>query len=106
MWPVLEIWARIPLFVLLLEEPSQEAVERLRKEYHPDRIYSVSDTAILVSTSDSPHEIAAASGIKGDSRIDGASGIVMRLGIGYSGYADKSLWKWMNVLRHKRVRLD
>ena len=80
------------VFAVLLDEPSQNAVQRLNDAY-PENTYQVTDTSFLVRTSDLAEDIAVSAGIKGSDRI--ASGVVFKLNRAYAGYSSRALWEWL-----------
>ena len=79
------------VFAVLLDQPSQDAVQRLNDAY-PENTYQVTDTSLLVRTSDLAEDIAVSAGIKGD-RI--APGVVFKLNGSYAGYSSRALWEWL-----------
>ena len=82
-------------YLLVLENRSESAVERAESAYTEQDTYQINDMAILIRTKDSPLDVAHSCGIRGENRVEGASGVVYRIPRGWAGYADKELWKWM-----------
>lgn len=83
------------MHAIVLSVPNNGVVERIR-EKHP-RHYQVNPTVYLVRTDEISERIATEIGLKGETRVEGATGAVFKLNGAYSGYAAKSLWEWMNA---------
>ncbi len=81
------------VYAVLLEEPSSESFERLRKTY-ADNFYEMTPTSGFVRTDALTRTIAEKAGIK-DEQEQIASGVVFRLNKAYSGFADRALWEWL-----------
>ncbi len=81
------------LFVIVLEKPNSE-VANLIKERYPE-CYEFSDTVFLISQDSLTETIAQEVKIKGDDRIEAATGAVFKLNGAYAGYASRSLWEWL-----------
>ena len=80
------------IFAVLLEEHSEKAVQRIKKAY-PDAYYEVSPTAFLVQYEGVTRDIVRTIGMQKENNI--ASGIVLKMGRAYTGYADATLWEWL-----------
>ena len=87
------------IFAIVLPKTNQEVIKRIKDNY-PDRYYEVSDTFFLISTDSLTNSIAEAIGIKGEKRIEKASGIVFKLNGAYSGWASRSLWEWLEKIEN------
>ena len=48
-----------------------------------------------MQTRELTQEVAVRAGIKGEDRIEDASGVVFRLNGAYAGFAARSLWEWL-----------
>ena len=79
--------------VLLRRNPT--VAERTRRHY-PDS-YKYTDRFFLVrgDIDDLASTIAAKVGLKGNERVPDASGVVLKLNQGYSGYTKPDLWEWL-----------
>ena len=80
------------VFAVVLDEPNDDAVRRLRDAYGND-FHPLNDTTALVRAEALSETIAVAAGIKGRDRI--AGGVVFRLNRFYAGYTRRSVWKWL-----------
>ncbi len=91
------------VFAVALDEANPEVEGRIQQSY-PD-YYRINDTAFLVQGDTIPETIAIAIGIKGEDRIDGAGGVVIRLyEFSYSGYSRRALWDWFNKVEEAHGR--
>lgn len=81
------------VYAVLLEEPSPESFDRLRKTY-ADNFYEMTPTSGLVRTDALTKTIAEKAGIRGEEQQT-TSGVVFRLNKAYSGFADGALWEWL-----------
>lgn len=83
----------MPIHIVLLTQPNDEVVARIRKAY-PD-LHQVTATCFLVQSKQITQDIAIKIGLKGEARVEGAVGVVFRLNGAYSGYAARALWEWL-----------
>ena len=85
------------LFVIVLDEDGIRATDpvrdRLRNRF--DDTYEISPFAFLVSSKELTKDVAATAGIRGDDRIEGATGAVFRLD-SYSGFTNRAMWEWIS----------
>ena len=58
-------------------------------------IFQLSPTFAVVSSSGVSGSVAEGVGIKGENKVEGASGVVFKLSSAYSGYTVSSLWEWL-----------
>lgn len=82
------------VFAVVLDEANDGVAERVREAYPDPNNYPMSDTVFLVTADALTKTVATAVGLKGESRVAGAQGVVFRLG-SYSGYTDRTLWDWL-----------
>ena len=86
------------IYLIVLLEANEAVRDRIQAEY-PDA-YQYNETAYLV-TDASPitENVATGIGIKGEGRIEGSSGFVVKLGDApsYSGYTNRALWDWLSA---------
>ena len=84
------------LFAIVLNEPNREVDGRIAEVY-PKR-FKYTDTCYLVAFDEQviTEDIAEKVGLKGEDRIEDASGVVFKLNSAYSGYTKKTLWEWLN----------
>ena len=89
------------LFAIVLNEPNREVDERIAKAY--PRRFKYTDTCYLVAFDESviTEDIAEGTGLKGEDRIENASGVVFKLNAAYSGYTKKTLWEWLNSVEEE-----
>lgn len=82
------------LFIVIVDEAGSRkaAYEKLKRSF--DTAFMHRDAAILVAAQKAvSQEVAEAAGIgDGDDEV---SGVVFRLGDGYSGYTARHLWEWL-----------
>lgn len=83
----------MPIHIVLLTQPNQGVVRRIRQAY-PSH-HQVTDSCYLVQSPQITQDVAVKVGIKGQDRVDGASGVVFKLNGAYSGYAPRALWEWL-----------
>ena len=83
------------VYIVALAHPNEELRMRIRESYPSSFEYNpmfhlVSDDNLL------SEDIANLIGIKGDLRIEDASGVIIRLtDFSYSGHTKPSLWEWL-----------
>lgn len=88
------------VFAVVLRESNSEVTERLKEAY--PGFYKLNETFFLVEGSSLAETVAESVGIKGDDRIESASGVVFRLNnIAYSGFTVRSLWDWLQMTEEK-----
>lgn len=80
--------------MIVLTKPNDAVVSRIQEVY-PDN-YQITQTCYLVQSKNITQKIATTVGIKGEDRIDNASGAVFKLNGAYSGFASRSLWEWLD----------
>ena len=82
-------------FVIILDADGEQVTEhvkdRLQQKFKT--FYEYTETVFMVSGDVLTEHVANSAGLKGSERIDGATGVVFRVG-GYSGYTNQSLWEW------------
>ncbi len=81
------------VFAIALKEPNNEVIEKVKENY-PEH-YPLNETFILISSDELTENVAMQIGLKGDNRIEDASGAVFSLRSNYSGYTSRSLWEWL-----------
>ena len=82
-----------------LKEPNDGVTSRAKRNY--PQHYAISDNVFLVQQDTIANNVAIAAGIKGENRIQEASGIVFKLNGIYSGFASRSLWDWLRNAEEK-----
>ena len=89
------------LFTIILNEPNNEVAERIKTAY--PKVFKYTDTCYLVAFDETviTENIAEEVGLKGDDRIQEASGVVFKLNSAYSGYTKKTLWEWLNSVEEE-----
>ena len=80
--------------MIVLSRPNDVVASRIQETY-PDN-YEITQTCCLVQSKDITQKIAVTVGIKGENRIDNATGAVFRLNGAYSGFASRALWEWLD----------
>lgn len=82
------------IFAIVLHEANSEVAERIETEYPNNFKYT--DTFYLVESNSIAATVASNIGLKGDDRIEDASGVVFKLNHAFSGYTKRSLWDWLS----------
>ena len=85
------------IHAIVLTEPNTEVETRIRDKYTGREFYKLNDTFYMVRSDGISEEVAVNVGIKGDDRIESATGAVFKLNGAYAGYAQKSLWEWLSI---------
>lgn len=80
--------------MIVLSRQNDAVVSRIQEAYQDN--YEITQTCYLVLSKDITQKIATTVGIKGEDRIDDASGAVFKLNGAYSGYAPRALWEWLD----------
>ena len=86
------------LFGIVLLKKHKELAERIEVEYPNSNHYKVSDSYYLVHADSLSDHVATQIGVKGDDKVEGASGVVFKLNGAYSGWAPRSLWEWLEIV--------
>lgn len=81
------------IYAIVLKQSNHEVSKRIQDVY-PDS-YPLTDTFFLVQSKGIAKTVAISIGIKGDDKIESASGAVFKLNHSYSGYTDRALWDWL-----------
>ena len=84
-------------YAIVLVRPNPTVAERVRQHY--PGAYAYTDTFFLVhgAIDDLASTIATKVGLKpGDDQAADASGVVLKLTHGYSGYTKPDLWDWLS----------
>ncbi|MCY3955354.1 MAG: hypothetical protein OXF47_05110 [Nitrospira sp.] len=89
------------LFAIVLNEPNDGVAERITTAY--SKRFKYTDTCYLVAFDEAiiTEDIAEEVGLKGEDRIEDASGVVFKLNSAYSGYTKKTLWEWLNSIEEE-----
>lgn len=82
------------IYAIVLTETTDEIVSRIQKKF-PHCYQLMDKTVFLLRSEDVSGNVATSIGLKGDEQIDEAAGAVLKLNGAYSGYADASLWEWL-----------
>ena len=82
-------------FAVILNEPNDEVVARLKEAYpEPDHL-ELNRTVYLLAGDLLIENVIERLGFKGEHAIDDAVGIVLRLNGTYSGRNYRSVWDWL-----------
>ena len=82
------------IFAVILTQENEEITKKIEKAYPTSR--QLNDFVYLVEGDCLAEDVAIASGIKGDSQVKDASGIVFKLNGAYSGFAPRTIWEWLS----------
>ncbi|MGI9250233.1 MAG: hypothetical protein ACR2PR_03430 [Pseudohongiellaceae bacterium] len=75
--------------------PGAEIIKNIKKRYPTH--YPVGNNNYLVRSKEVAAQVANNVGLKGDDKVDDATGVVFKLNTTYSGYESSSLWDWMEL---------
>lgn len=82
------------VFVVVLQEEEHRVQEKI--EEHFSNYLQYTDTFFLLESDKLTEDVAVAIGIKGEKRIAGVSGWVIKLNdFNYAGYTSRTLWEWL-----------
>jgi len=85
------------IFAVVLRTPNSEVWERLTEAYPNSNHFVLNSTFALISGGDVSENVAQNVGIKGEDRVESASGVVFRMSSAYSGFTTASLWEWLGL---------
>ncbi len=83
------------VFAIVLLNPNESVKERIIEHYPGS--YEYNDTFFLLRVP-SPilsQQVAEAVGLKGDDKVEEASGFVIQQRSAYSGHTRRDLWEWL-----------
>ena len=88
-------------FVVVLDEDGKATSAKVEKRLKNtvSSLYRLTPSVFVAATDLLSSELAAAAGLKGDNRLDGATGVVFRID-NYSGYTDGAMWEWMEKVEN------
>ena len=90
----------MPVYAIALLEPNAAVTCQIRKNY--PEFYEYNPTLFLVETDTLAENVATSVGIKGENRVQDASGFVIKLEVfSYSGYTSRSLWEWLREVEKR-----
>lgn len=82
------------IYAIILIEPNAEVKQQIAEQF--PGYYEYSPTFFLVEGEGLAEQIATAAKIKGENRIESASGFVLKLeSFSYSGFTARALWEWL-----------
>ncbi len=81
------------LHVVVFTKEAEKGMALLKKRYEKNA-YKIKDGVVLVASNDLSSEIADYSSISKE-KDDGVRGAVFKLNGSYAGYAQGSLWEWL-----------
>ncbi len=85
------------VFAIVLQEANTHVHLNIQEKFQD--FYRYTDTFYLVLSDALADEVAQQAGIKGDGRVDNASGFVIRLNkFSYAGHTLRTLWEWLEEL--------
>ncbi len=88
------------VFAVVLIEPNADVTRRIVGKFPGYLEYT--PTFFLLESDLLAEAVAASVGIKGDDRIEEASGFVIKLEeFSYSGYTSRTLWEWLRKAEKK-----
>ena len=90
-------------FAVILNEPNEQVVARLKETYpEPDHLEN-SPTAYLVVGDLLVDALTTRLGFSDDDAIEGAVGVVFRLSGTYGGRTYRSIWDWLARAEEKQL---
>ena len=81
------------LFMIIIDEPSDDVGARIKKVYAESYPYHSANGVYIVRSEDTTGTICEKIGIKGDDKD--ISGAVFKLNSAYSGHTKGDLWEWL-----------
>ena len=87
------------VFVVVLTQKNDEVVTRLKESY-PNAL-QLNEKAFLIQSDLITEAIAASVGLRSETHIEEASGVVLKLTLDYSGYGNRSLGEWLRQAEEK-----
>ena len=89
------------IFAIVLLDSHQKVKGQIADRFPGSFAYS--DTFFLVEADKLSEDVAIAAGIKGDDRLEGSSGFVLKLEeFSYSGFTSRSLWEWLREAERRQ----
>jgi hypothetical protein len=90
------------IYLIQLLAANTSVGQRVASTY-PDFYQYNETTFLVVDASPITENIAIGAGIKGDGRVEDASGFVLKLGNppSYSGFTTRALWDWLGAAGSK-----
>ncbi len=84
------------IYMILLLDAHADVEARVQEAYQDSYKYNA-NTYLVVDSSSITENVAVKAGIKGDDRVEDASGFVVKLGSppSYSGFTVRALWEWL-----------
>ena len=83
------------IFAVVFTEEAERGVELLRDTYPKSGLFELADNVVLVVEEGLTADVAKASSLTKDKGEEGVRGAVFRLNGSYTGYAQGSLWEWL-----------
>lgn len=90
------------IFAVVLIEPNDQVAQLIKDRYPNPNHHQYNPTFYLINTDAIAQAVAENVGVKGENRIENASGFVIKLGaFSYSGYTARSLWDWLGSVEDR-----
>ncbi|MCY4005765.1 MAG: hypothetical protein OXE84_02910 [Rhodobacteraceae bacterium] len=85
------------VFAVALDNDGAASAEEVndRLKVRSASFYRLSSTVFVVAADLLSDQVAELAGIKGDDRLQSATGVVFRIDA-YSGFASRSIWEWLS----------
>ena len=87
------------VFAVVLTRENDKVVTRL-KETYPNAL-QLNEKAFLVQSDHITEAVAASVGLRSETHIEEASGLVLKLTLDYAGYGSRSLGEWLGQAEGK-----
>lgn len=88
------------VFAVHLGGDTDAARSRISKHYAGTEHLELEPTLYLIRANAISETIANNIGLKGDTRIEGLTGIVFKLNSEYSGFTYRAIWNWLSDAEH------
>ena len=93
------------LYAIMLDAPDDEIAKRIDELFSADDAqFRISDTAVIVRTTQSADELISATGIGDPPEDTSTGGVVFSLNGTYRGFFSPRLWKWIRQERPINAR--
>ena len=86
------------IFAAVLKQANDDVKARIRENYPEAFEYSPTFFLFKVPDTALSRGVAESVGLRGDDRIEGASGFVIQQRGAYAGYTRRDLWEWFSTM--------
>ena len=84
------------VFAVHFSKGDSDAVrQRVEEKYPATESYALSRDLFMVRADTIAERVAESTGIKGDDKIEGVTGVVFKLNSSYAGFDNRAIWDWL-----------